>query len=89
MLKEFREWIRLKNYQYELTFGLYMLEGWEKTTFSKYRGIPTLKPGNLLCLFAAASLHLGARQEDCLLHEWGYAIKSDTYIRILGMKEEE
>ena len=35
MLKDVRDWVRLKNYQYELTFGLYMLEGWEKATFSK------------------------------------------------------
>ncbi|TPX40939.1 hypothetical protein SeLEV6574_g06323 [Synchytrium endobioticum] len=34
MLQGLRDWIRLKNYQYELTFGLYMLEGWEKATFN-------------------------------------------------------
>ncbi len=28
------EWAKLKNYQYELTLGLYMLEPWEKVIFS-------------------------------------------------------
>lgn len=34
MLQKVREWLSLKNYQYQVTTGIYMLEPWERTIFS-------------------------------------------------------
>lgn len=34
MFQKIREWISLKNYQYQVTTGIYMLEPWERTIFS-------------------------------------------------------
>lgn len=34
MFQKVREWLALKNYQYQVTTGIYMLEPWERTIFS-------------------------------------------------------
>ena len=34
MFQRIREWLSLKNYQYQVTTGIYMLEPWERTIFS-------------------------------------------------------
>lgn len=34
MFQKLREWLVLKNYQYQVTTGIYMLEPWERTIFS-------------------------------------------------------
>jgi len=36
MFKTIRDYLALKNYQYEVTTGLYMLEPWEKALFSMF-----------------------------------------------------
>ncbi|CAG8483557.1 9581_t:CDS:2 [Funneliformis mosseae] len=36
MFKTFRKHLALKNYQYEITTGLYMLEPWEKALFTLF-----------------------------------------------------
>lgn len=36
MLKAIRNYLALKNYQYEVTTALYMLEPWEKALFSMF-----------------------------------------------------
>lgn len=39
MFQRIREWLSLKNYQYQVTTGIYMLEPWERTIFSILFGI--------------------------------------------------
>jgi len=34
MFQRIREWLSLKNYQYQVTTGIYMLEPWERTIFN-------------------------------------------------------
>lgn len=34
MFQKVREWLALKNYQYQVTTGIYMFEPWERTIFS-------------------------------------------------------
>ncbi|PFX30691.1 Serine palmitoyltransferase small subunit A [Stylophora pistillata] len=34
MFQKLREWLWLKNYQYQVITGIYMLEPWERTIFN-------------------------------------------------------
>jgi len=49
MFQRIREWLSLKNYQYQVTTGIYMLEPWERTIFSILFGIDYSKAHLHVC----------------------------------------
>jgi len=57
MFQKIREWLALKNYQYEVTTGAYVLQPWEKTIFSILLGksffIIDRYPGHCWMLFGS------------------------------------
>ncbi|CAH3040947.1 unnamed protein product [Porites lobata] len=52
MFQKIREWISLKNYQYQVTTGIYMLEPWERTIFNATLVTIVVSVLNI-CLFAS------------------------------------
>ena len=73
--------IELKIYQYELTLGLYMLEGWEKMTFSRtlfhhLNQVDTILL-TFICFLIYAMLYIVPGQMTYFLKQASYYLTQD------------